>query len=122
MAKERSFNWRMVSEVCGVVAVVGGVLIFFVKWSLAQDGEIVDNSKSIERIETSYGEHVKSSEACFRKLDRTLEAQQKLIAETRETMSAVRATQVSIKEENGRLTRSVERLAEEIRKANGGPR
>ena len=103
-----------------IVGLSSAVMLFVWRSQAAQDAEIEVNGRAVGAVKGVQQEHLKQSTETFREFKECLTEQRKAIASTRETMSAVRATQEAIKNENGRLSRAVEKLAEEVRKANGG--
>lgn len=94
-----------------------------------QELRISDNKTKSEKTEERFSDHLTHSTKAFDrttttldKLNSTMEEQRKVISATRETLSGLNATQQEIKRENGRLARSIEELAKEVRKQNGsGP-
>jgi hypothetical protein len=102
-----------------LIAVAVSVVIFFWRSQADQDVVVAGAQTHISTVETSLQSHLATSNKIFESIDRTMIAQQQLVADTREKLSGVHATQVAIKEENGRLTTTIRELTREIRKSNG---
>ena len=75
-----------------LIPVLLALLAFMWNWQRAQDGATSDNSTKITTLEV----HQKNSQDTFDQIRNTLEAQGKLIMDTRETLSAVRASQQNV--------------------------
>jgi len=112
-------SWRDVSYMTTLIVVAVSVVVFFWRSQAAQDVVVAREQTHISMVETSLQSHLETSNKIFASIDRTLIAQQQLVADTREKLSGVHATQVAIKEENGRLTATIRELTREIRKSNG---
>ena len=98
--------------IVGVVAAVVTVLVFYFTMEAKQ-------SEKITQTATTLTEHLKDSKATFDKLARTLMEQRQINQSTNNTLVWVSTLQQTLKEENDRLARSVEKLADEVRKRNG---
>lgn len=90
--------------------VVGGVVFVFVSQA-AQDARISDNAGCIKQTETRHEGHVRQATETFAKLDRTLTAQQDLLARTREAIAGLEVSQRQVVDE-------VRRMHEEVRRGN----
>jgi len=112
-------SWRDVSYMTTLIVVAVSVVVFFWRSQAAQDAVVAGEQTHISMVETALQGHLETSNKIFASIDRTLIAQQQLVADTREKLSGVHATQVAIKEENGRLTATIRELTREIRKSNG---
>lgn len=112
--------------VAWVISAAVVIVVFYFVSEREQERRVSDNKTKTEKTEERLSDHIEHaikafdrSTQTFDKLDRTMTAQRTLIREARETLSAVDATQQEIKKENGRLARSIEDLAREVRKRNG---
>jgi len=112
-------GWRDASYMMTLLVVAVSTVIFFWRSQAAQDVVVAGAQTHISTVETSLQGHLETSNRIFESIDRTMRAQQQLVAETREKLSGVHATQVAIKAENGRLTETIRELTREIRKSNG---
>jgi chromosome segregation ATPase len=133
------FSWETIKNIFYIFGFVGAIFLFVWQWQRAQDEDVSQktrelrqeirangdaihtNGKAIERSVESADNHEKHAAKAFGDFKALLTEQRKVISDTRETLSGVDATQKAIKEENGRLSRSIEKLAEEVRKSNGRP-
>ena len=105
------------------------IVAFYFVSEAKQELRISDNKTKSEKNEGRISDHIETAIAAFErstktfdKFDKTMTEQGRLIVEARMTLGVVDATQQEIKRENGRLARSIEALAKEVRKRNGsGP-
>lgn len=114
-------SWGHASYIVTVVAACCAGLLVIWRSQATQDKEIAQNGKNITAVSTELKGEVKRSTEAYQRFDRTLTNHGHILADTRETLSGVQAMQQAIKEENGRLTKSIEHLADELRKNGRDP-
>ncbi len=108
-----------------LIAAVAIISFYFVS-EAQQEQRISDNKTKMEKTEERVSNHIRHAAETFarsskilEKFDNTMTEQRVLIRETREVLIGLSSTQREIKRENGRLAKSVEVLAAEVRKRNG---
>ena len=131
------FSWETIKNLAYIAGLAGTVVLVLWQWQRAQDNDLSQEARELRKDIKSNGEaiyangkvigrtveatsnHEKHATEVFKDFKETLKEQRKLISDTRETLSGVNATQEAIKEENGRLARSIEGLTDEVRRSNG---
>lgn len=117
---EKRISLKMAGQVLfTAICIAGPILAYYITSEGGQNTKITDIATSSAKVESSLAMHIEHSTEAFKSLEVAMGEQRKLTRSTRETLSAVNATQRAIKSESGRLARSIEALAKEVRRANG---
>ena len=99
----------------GAASAALALATFYFLAERGQDKEMRDQNEALVTITTTLGHHLEDSRDAARDLRDTMREQRGINKDTSDTLAGLQAEQKSLSEKNGRLSKSIDKLANEIR-------
>jgi len=106
----------VISLLIAVVTVVAAVLTVYYTAEASQNERLAGYRTEVVRIQECQTNQEKKIDKAFDKFEHTLTAQGEILRDTRDTVIKLHTTQQIIRESNDKLSGSVEKLAEEVKR------